>query len=65
VRPSCHDVDLELEPGKVVALIGHTGSGKTTLASLVRVLRRAVGTSPIDARTSARSSSRRCGARSA
>jgi ATP-binding cassette subfamily B protein len=34
-RPVLHDVDLELEPGKVVALIGHTGSGKTTLASLV------------------------------
>jgi ABC-type multidrug transport system fused ATPase/permease subunit len=34
-RPVLHDVDLELAPGKVVALIGHTGSGKTTLASLV------------------------------
>jgi ATP-binding cassette subfamily B protein len=34
-RPVLHDVDLELEPGKVVALIGHTGAGKTTLASLV------------------------------
>jgi ATP-binding cassette subfamily B protein len=29
------DVDLELEPGTTLALIGHTGSGKTTLASLV------------------------------
>jgi ABC-type multidrug transport system fused ATPase/permease subunit len=28
-------IDLELEPGRTVALIGHTGSGKTTLASLV------------------------------
>ena len=34
-RPVLHDVDLELEPGRIVALIGHTGSGKTTLASLV------------------------------
>jgi ABC-type multidrug transport system fused ATPase/permease subunit len=34
-RPVLRDVDLELEPGKVVALIGHTGAGKTTLASLV------------------------------
>jgi len=34
-RPVLHDVDLDLEPGKIVALIGHTGSGKTTLASLV------------------------------
>jgi ATP-binding cassette subfamily B protein len=34
-RPVLHEIDLELEPGKIVALIGHTGSGKTTLASLV------------------------------
>jgi ATP-binding cassette subfamily B protein len=30
-----HDVDLEIAPGRTVALIGHTGSGKTTLTSLV------------------------------
>jgi ABC-type multidrug transport system fused ATPase/permease subunit len=34
-RPVLQGIDLELEPGKTVALIGHTGSGKTTLASLV------------------------------
>jgi len=34
-RPVLEDVDLELQPGSTVALIGHTGSGKTTLASLV------------------------------
>jgi ATP-binding cassette subfamily B protein len=34
-RPVLRAIDLELEPGKIVALIGHTGSGKTTLASLV------------------------------
>src|ERR671937_2327263 len=28
-------IDLELEPGTTVALIGHTGAGKTSLASLV------------------------------
>ncbi|HEY6017653.1 MAG TPA: ATP-binding cassette domain-containing protein, partial [Gaiellaceae bacterium] len=34
-RPVLHDVRLELAAGRVVALIGHTGAGKTTLASLV------------------------------
>jgi ATP-binding cassette, subfamily B, bacterial len=34
-RPVLEEIDLELEPGKTVALIGHTGSGKTTLAALV------------------------------
>jgi ATP-binding cassette subfamily B protein len=34
-RPVLHDIELELEPGRTVAFIGHTGSGKTTLASLV------------------------------
>jgi ABC-type multidrug transport system fused ATPase/permease subunit len=34
-RPVLEGIDLELEPGKTVALIGHTGSGKTTLAALV------------------------------
>jgi len=29
------DVDLTVAPGRTVALIGHTGSGKTTLAALV------------------------------
>src|SRR5690349_21992969 len=34
-RPVLRDVDLELAPGSTVALIGHTGSGKTTLTSTV------------------------------
>jgi ABC-type multidrug transport system fused ATPase/permease subunit len=34
-RPVLEDVDLEIAPGRTVALIGHTGSGKTTLTSLV------------------------------
>jgi ABC-type multidrug transport system fused ATPase/permease subunit len=34
-RPVLSGIDLEIEPGRTIALIGHTGSGKTTLASLV------------------------------
>jgi ABC-type multidrug transport system fused ATPase/permease subunit len=34
-RPVLQDIDLKLAPGKTIALIGHTGSGKTTLTSLV------------------------------
>jgi ABC-type multidrug transport system fused ATPase/permease subunit len=34
-RPVLHGIDLGLEPGSTTALIGHTGSGKTTLAVLV------------------------------
>ena len=33
--PVLAGIDLDVEPGRTVALIGHTGSGKTTLASLV------------------------------
>jgi ATP-binding cassette, subfamily B, bacterial len=34
-RPVLQDIDLELAAGATIALIGHTGSGKTTLTSLV------------------------------
>jgi len=34
-RRVLEDVDLDIAPGRTVALIGHTGAGKTTLASLV------------------------------
>ena len=33
--PVLRDVDLEVEPGTTVALVGGTGSGKTTLVSLI------------------------------
>jgi ABC-type multidrug transport system fused ATPase/permease subunit len=33
--PSLHDVDLVIEPGSTVALVGATGSGKTTLVQLL------------------------------
>src|SRR3954471_12218603 len=34
-RPVLHDVDLDVPPGRTIALIGHTGSGKTSLTALV------------------------------
>ncbi len=34
-RPALHDIDLEVAAGRTVALVGTTGSGKTTLAALV------------------------------
>jgi ABC-type multidrug transport system fused ATPase/permease subunit len=34
-RPVLEEIDLDVAPGRTVALIGHTGSGKTTLTSLV------------------------------
>jgi ATP-binding cassette subfamily B protein len=34
-RPVLEDVTLDVPPGRTIALIGHTGSGKTTLTSLV------------------------------
>jgi len=38
-RPVLDGVDLTLEPGTITALVGATGSGKTTLAQLVPRLR--------------------------
>jgi ABC-type multidrug transport system fused ATPase/permease subunit len=34
-RPTLEDIDLDVPAGRTIALIGHTGSGKTTLTSLV------------------------------
>src|SRR5881397_4058380 len=34
-RPVLREIDLDVEPGRTIALIGHTGSGKTTLTTLV------------------------------
>jgi ABC-type multidrug transport system fused ATPase/permease subunit len=34
-HPVLQDIDLDIEAGRTIALIGHTGSGKTTLTSLV------------------------------
>jgi ATP-binding cassette subfamily B protein/subfamily B ATP-binding cassette protein MsbA len=34
-RPVLHDIELAVEPGETIALVGPTGAGKTTLVSLV------------------------------
>ena len=34
-KPVLHDIDLKIEQGQTVALVGKTGSGKSTLVSLV------------------------------
>src|SRR3954469_1206261 len=34
-RPVLHDLDLVVAPGSTIAVIGRTGSGKTTLTSLI------------------------------
>jgi len=34
-RPVLHDIELVVEPGETIALVGPTGAGKTTLVSLV------------------------------
>jgi ATP-binding cassette, subfamily B, bacterial MsbA len=34
-KPVLHGVSLEAQPGQIVALVGHTGSGKTTMINLL------------------------------
>jgi ATP-binding cassette subfamily B multidrug efflux pump len=34
-RIALHDISLEMKQGQTVALVGHTGSGKTTIANLI------------------------------
>jgi len=34
-RPALFEIDLDIEPGQTVALVGASGSGKTTMAALI------------------------------
>jgi len=34
-RPALHDIDFEAQAGQMVALVGHTGSGKSSIISLL------------------------------
>jgi ATP-binding cassette, subfamily B, bacterial len=34
-RPVLHDINFEAHPGQMVALVGHTGSGKSSIVSLI------------------------------
>jgi ATP-binding cassette subfamily B protein len=34
-RPVLHDVEFEAQPGQMIALVGHTGSGKSSTISLI------------------------------
>lgn len=34
-RPVLHEVSFRAEPGQIIALVGHTGSGKSTVVSLL------------------------------
>ena len=59
------DVSFRIEPGETIAVVGHTGAGKTTLASLLlRFYEVQRGASASAASTSASSISKICGATS-
>jgi ABC-type multidrug transport system fused ATPase/permease subunit len=48
-RPAVNGCTLELRPGETVALVGHSGSGKTTVTNLLlRTLRPGSGTIELD-----------------
>lgn len=50
-RPVLRDVNIEIKPGQTVALVGPTGAGKTTIASLIpRFYDATEGTVKIDGR---------------
>jgi ATP-binding cassette subfamily B protein len=40
-RPVLHNISFAAEPGQTIALVGHTGSGKTSIANLIAKFYRA------------------------
>src|SRR5262245_34693166 len=50
-RPILSNLDLSLEPGEIVALVGRSGAGKTTVLKLVnRLLLPTLGTVQVESR---------------
>lgn len=50
-KPVIHDMNLELEPGKIIGILGPNGSGKTTLIKILAgILSRNEGEVTIDGR---------------
>lgn len=48
-EPTLHDINLTVEPGQTLAIVGRTGSGKTTMANLLlRVFNPPAGTVLVD-----------------
>ncbi len=48
-EPAIHDINLEIEPGTIIGIVGPTGSGKSTLVSLIpRYYEATAGTVSID-----------------
>jgi ABC-2 type transport system ATP-binding protein len=63
--PVLHDVSFTVERGKVFALLGANGSGKTTTINILTTLSKADGGRPGSPASMLRPNRPRCGSRSA